>query len=61
MEAKPAPSEEPSDARLRDATGAPERFGPLELERLIKDDGRALIVYARAEEAGPGEHDERQP
>lgn len=28
----------------------PEREGPLELERLRKDDGRALIVYRRVQE-----------
>jgi hypothetical protein len=31
-----------------------ERFGPLALERMAKDDGRALIVYSHEE------HDERQ-
>jgi hypothetical protein len=29
---------------------AGERFGPLRIERYVKDDGRALILYARAEE-----------
>jgi len=28
---------------------AVERFGPLALERLRKDDGRSLIIYSRAE------------
>jgi hypothetical protein len=27
----------------------PERLGPLEIARYRKDDGRALILYARAE------------
>jgi hypothetical protein len=26
----------------------PERFGPLVLRRLVKDDGRALILFSRA-------------
>jgi hypothetical protein len=31
-----------------DVTAAgPERFGPLELNRLSKDDGRALLVFTR--------------
>ncbi len=27
-----------------------ERFGPLVLRRLVKDDGRALILFSRAED-----------
>jgi hypothetical protein len=27
-----------------------QRFGPLQLDRYVKDDGRALILYARAAE-----------
>jgi hypothetical protein len=27
--------------------GEPERYGPLVLERIVKDDGRALIRYSR--------------
>jgi hypothetical protein len=30
-----------------------ERFGPLELERHVKDDGRALILYFHAPEKRP--------
>ena len=38
----------------RPAAGSPaesshERFGPLELTRMTKPDGRSLIVYARVE------------
>jgi hypothetical protein len=35
---------------LKDAgalSGASERIGPVTIARLVKDDGRALIVYAR--------------
>jgi hypothetical protein len=32
------------------AASAQERFGPLALTRMVKPDGRALIVYARADE-----------
>jgi hypothetical protein len=40
--AAPAPATEPA------ATAAPtERFGPLDVTRLRKVDGRALIVYSR--------------
>jgi hypothetical protein len=43
----PAP-ETPPD---RPPTGErPERFGPLVLRRLVKDDGRALILFSRAED-----------
>ncbi len=47
MEAKPGPSKDgpPSGS----AAAAAERYGPLELRRLVKDDGRALIVYRRDE------------
>jgi hypothetical protein len=31
--------------RLAGPAGAPERYGPLRLERFRKDDGRALILY----------------
>jgi hypothetical protein len=41
----PAADEEPSPSE----DAAPEeRFGPLELRRLSKDDGRALILYRRS-------------
>jgi hypothetical protein len=47
MEARPGPPEDLPDP---DPDGASsERYGPLELRRLVKDDGRALIVYSRAE------------
>jgi hypothetical protein len=41
------PAVPPSDGGAE--AGARERFGPLALERLAKADGRALIVYSRAE------------
>ena len=37
-------------------SGPGERLGPLQIERLAKADGRALIVYSHAE---PREPDER--
>jgi hypothetical protein len=40
--AAPAPSAEPAATAART-----ERFGPLEVTRLRKEDGRALIVYSR--------------
>jgi hypothetical protein len=36
------------------AAGEGERYGPLELRRLRKDDGRSLIVYSRVEREGVG-------
>ena len=53
----PEPAESPG-AQVpqgeRPAAGSPagsshERFGPLELTRMTKPDGRSLIVYARVE------------
>ncbi len=52
------PSETPSSGRSELGPSAEqaaqrqpgERYGPLLLERLRKDDGRALILYMRAEE-----------
>jgi hypothetical protein len=38
------PDASPCDARTPHA----ERVGPMLLERLAKDDGRALLLYARA-------------
>jgi hypothetical protein len=40
--AAPAPASDPAAGAART-----ERFGPLEVTRLRKEDGRALIVYAR--------------
>jgi hypothetical protein len=51
MDAKPAQG---SGADRDEA--AVERYGPLEVRRLRKDDGRALIVYTRVE---PPEDTER--
>jgi hypothetical protein len=55
MDEKPAPPAPPGGEQR---TAPPpteeeeqdERYGPLRLQRLRKEDGRALIVYARAEE-----------
>jgi hypothetical protein len=50
-----APSED-GDAALEAERAPPlqspdagERYGPLELARTVKDDGRALILYRRAD------------
>lgn len=44
----PAFPPDPSDPELAPAAGLSEHFGPLVLERLVKDDGRALIRFSRA-------------
>jgi hypothetical protein len=49
MDAKPGPPPRPSREDARD--DGTERYGPLELRRLRKDDGRALIAYVRAADA----------
>jgi hypothetical protein len=55
MDGKPAGETPPQDpggenpgsvARTDDS---PEQFGPMELVRQLKDDGRALLVFQRAE------------
>jgi hypothetical protein len=56
MEAKRVPSEQPGAAG---AEGGLERYGPLGLRRLRKDDGRALIAYTRVEP--PSVLDAREP
>lgn len=35
--------------RQQAQTGTPELYGPLDIERHVKDDGRTLIRYARRE------------
>jgi len=45
MEARPGPPPRPAGGDPRDP--GTERYGPLELQRLRKDDGRLLIVYER--------------
>jgi hypothetical protein len=62
--AQPPPPEQPHDDSAGDRSGAQasepdpleqaadERFGPLSVTRVSKDDGRALILYS---------HDESQP
>ena len=59
--AEPPPPEQPQDARSErsaptlgrraDAPEQPpgERFGPLTITRVVKDDGRSLILYAHDE------------
>ena len=44
------PSSPPPPPDPPPAAGTPERFGPLILRRLVKDDGRALIRFDRAED-----------
>jgi hypothetical protein len=34
---------------IGDCTREPEHFGPLEVRRYVKEDGRALILYSRVE------------
>jgi len=46
------PGERPREpeGRPREPEERPrERYGPLAIERRVKDDGRALLLYARAE------------
>ena len=60
MEGKRGPSEEPGvggppagsapGAAGADASPGPERFGPLAVTRLRKDDGRALLVFRRPDD-----------
>jgi hypothetical protein len=47
MDAKPGSSSQASNPDPGD--NAVERYGPLAVRRLVKDDGRALIVYERVE------------
>jgi hypothetical protein len=53
MDGKPTGEVSPQDPRDGDsppAAGRPESYGLVELTRLVKDDGRALLVYRRPEE-----------
>jgi hypothetical protein len=43
-----APPPRDAGERPQDPEGE-ERYGPLGLERIIKEDGRALILYSRVE------------
>jgi hypothetical protein len=59
--AQPPPPEQPHDAPPGEGAQAPprdggapgqapdDRYGPLSLERVVKDDGRALILYGHDE------------
>ncbi len=40
---------EPSELTSDDRPG--ERYGPVAIERRVKDDGRALILYTRIQES----------
>lgn len=64
MDGKPGPSERPVGDRAPAPAGAApgtggqprepgpqERFGPLTLTRMRKDDGRALLVFSRNPDA----------
>jgi hypothetical protein len=61
MERKPAerPRPEPSTGarsagnKQRGEDARDERYGPVAVERSVKDDGRALIVYRHAGRAQP--------
>ncbi len=46
------PSSPPPPPDRAPATDPLERFGPLLLRRLVKDDGRALILFSRADDGG---------
>jgi hypothetical protein len=49
-EGEPGASTDAAGGAREEASVTPvERFGPLELTRLRKDDGRSLIVYKRVE------------
>ncbi len=54
MASNPSPppagtSGEPSELASDDQPG--ERYGPVAIERLVKEDGRALILYTRIQES----------
>lgn len=53
MDPKPAPASQKAAGGERDGD-ATRRYGPLELRRLRKDDGRQLIVYSRPEAPADG-------
>jgi hypothetical protein len=59
-----AESRPPDAARAAqhdESEGEHERFGPLTIERLRKDDGRALIIYSHPERREHGSrHGDRQ-
>jgi hypothetical protein len=44
-----APADTPAE-REGEGEGVQERYGPLRVERHLKDDGRALIIYTRPEQ-----------
>ena len=51
----PAPTPGPPpvehlSAHVRETGPADERYGPLRVRRYVKEDGRSLILYERAEE-----------
>jgi hypothetical protein len=50
MAGNPAESPSPGGRQPAAAVAPPERVGPVSIARYAKDDGRALILYARANE-----------
>jgi hypothetical protein len=56
MARKPAASRTPGEAE----SAVRERVGPLAVERVAKADGRALILYSRAESPARAEQPERE-
>jgi hypothetical protein len=55
MAGKPGerPTEEQTADALLERQTEPERIGPLAVERHVKDDGRALILYTHDRRARP--------
>jgi len=55
MAGKPGdgPTEEQAADALLEGRAEPERVGPLVIERHVKDDGRALILYTHDLRARP--------
>jgi hypothetical protein len=49
MESKGTAGEEEPHRGLKQVTNEPSACGPLDVKRYLKDDGRALILYARRE------------
>jgi hypothetical protein len=52
-QSQPGPIAAPDPNARTQTPGAPERYGPVQLERHVKGDGRALLIYARANPADP--------
>ena len=52
----PAPGERPPEGAPNAGQDPPERYGTLAIERRVKDDGRALILYTHWPPESGGEH-----